>query len=368
MKVGTITFFNSENYGAVLQAYALSRKIREMGHECEIINYCNKDHGVAHRYGIFENSGNIKGTIRDVLSLPRYYELKRKREKFKQFMRDYFLLSKETYRSNEDLRKNPPGYDAYVCGSDQIWKAEKGQYIHTPYFLEFAQYFTARTISYAPSFGKTSVPSHLRGEIVQLLSKIMYLSVREMQGKRIIRELADRDAEVVLDPTLLLQAAEWDVLKKTPKMEGKYILVYSLQRNALLTDLINRVKKVTKLPVVVISATGVNFVRPADRVIYDADPGDFIGLIRKAACVCTNSFHGTAFSIIHRKPFFTVPHSTSNSRISSLLDILELSHRQIKNTADISGDPLSIDYTIAEGLLEAEREKSLRFLRMALDG
>lgn len=368
MKVGTITFFNSENYGAVLQAYALSRKIREMGHECEIINFCNKDHGVADRYGIFENSGNMKGAVRDLLSLPKYYQLKRKREKFKQFMKDYFILSKAAYRSDEDFRNNPPGYDAYVCGSDQIWKAEKGQYVYSPYFLGFAQHLNAKTISYAPSFGKNSVPPHLSNEIAQLLSKIMYLSVREKQGKSIIKGLTGRDAQVVLDPTLLLRSDEWGRMQKAPVAPGKYILVYSLQRNTLLTGLIEKIKDAAKLPVVVISATGVNFVRPADTVIYDADPGDFVGLIRNAACICTNSFHGTCFSIIHRKPFFTIPHSTSNSRLSSLLDILQLSHREIKNTADIPGDPLRIDYTIAEELLEAERDKSLSFLKMALEG
>ena len=186
MKVGTITFFNSENYGAVLQAYALSKKINDMGHECEIINFCNRDHGIADKFGAFENSGSIKGTARDVLSLPRYGQLKRKREKFKRFMGEHFIVSEAAYRSDEDFLRNPPDYEAYVCGSDQIWRAEKDKYIHTSYFLEFAQYMDVKTISYAPSFGKGSVPQHLNGEVSRLLSGIQHLSVREKQGRQII--------------------------------------------------------------------------------------------------------------------------------------------------------------------------------------
>ena len=122
----------------------------------------------------------------------------------------------------------------------------------------------------------------------------------------------------------------------------------------------------TGLPVVVLALHALNLVPEADRVVYDAGPQEFIGLFAEAACVCTNSFHGTAFSLIFRRPFWGVSHNTANSRIAGLLHRIALSARQLCVMDDFPKAPLEIDYGTPALLLDQERQQSIDFLRAAL--
>ena len=155
-----------------------------------------------------------------------------------------------------------------------------------------------------------------------------------------------------MDPTLLLGQDKWNTIAKSPSINEPYILVYSTSQRGLFPKLVTHIKKITRLPVVVLSLSSLNLIPGADYIIYDAGPEEFVGFFANAACVCTNSFHGTAFSIIYRRPFWSVPHNATNSRMADLLHRIELSDRQIDSPDDFPKEPLKIDYSIPVSVLE----------------
>jgi hypothetical protein len=234
------------------------------------------------------------------------------------------------------------------------------------FYLDFVSSNDARKIAYAPSFGVAAVSRQFKHFIRPLIEDIHHLSVRERTGQQIIRQTTGREAPVVLDPTLLLSSEDWSQLAVPPRIDPPFVLVYSTSQRRIFLDLVQHVKRRTALPVVVISAAPFNRIWGADHVIFDASPEEFVGLFASAACICTNSFHGMAFSLINRRPFWTTPHPAANTRLADLLDEIGLSDRQVADIGKLGGGLLEIDYSRAEKNLDEARVNSIRFLRKAL--
>jgi hypothetical protein len=362
MKVGILTFHRSNNYGAVLQTYALQTVLEQLGFKSQIIDYVRP----GKKESLFFSWWGVKNCIINGFTLLRYPKAKRRYERFQEFRKNFLLISRKSYYSCEELEKAPPRVDAFICGSDQIWRPVFNNDQLRVYYLDFVNSKESKKIAYAPSFGISTVSEEFMQFIRPLIDDIPYLSVREKTGQQIISQAVGREAQIVLDPSLLLRLKDWSRIALPPSIDPPYVLVYCLSQKRNFCDLVRHIKKITGLPVVVISPYALNLIPDADHVIFEAGPQEFVGLFANASCICTNSFHATAFSIINKRPFWTTPIRLANSRLADLLDMIGLSDHQVDRTEDFPDAPLEIDYSKAEKLLDEARSNSISFLKNAL--
>jgi len=362
MKVGILTFHRSNNYGAVLQTYALQTVLDQLGITSQIIDYVRP----GKKELFFSPWWGFKNCIINGFTLIHYSKIILRNARFEEFRKIFFHISPKSYYSCEELEKALPEVDAFICGSDQIWRPVLDKNQLRVYYLDFINSKEVKKIAYAPSFGVSTVSEEFMQFTQPLISDIPYLSVREKTGQQIISQASGREAQIVLDPSLLLQSEDWSRIALPPSVDPPYVLVYCLSQRRNFCDLVKHVKKITGLPVVVISPHALNLIPEADHVIFEAGPQEFVGLFANASCICTNSFHGTAFSLIYRRPFWATPIRLANSRLADLLNMTGLSDRQVGGAEDFPDAPLEIDYSKAGKLLDEARSNSIRFLKNAL--
>ena len=366
VQVGIVTFHCAYNYGAVLQCYALKTAINRLSHDACVIDYWPPRRVKAR--SLFQLGFHSATVAANVITLLRYAQRKKRRKRFDQFRQEHLQLSDRQYLSYGELQSDPPACNAFVCGSDQVWEPSKG--LDPAYFLQFAKDTGARRIAYAPSIIAPSIAEDQAVRLKEYVSDIHCVSVRERHGSAIIKGLTGRDAQVVLDPVLLLSVREWTDLVIDPPISGPYILVYALRSRKNLRDAVQTLKERTGWPVVVVPGESPTSRWPyrADTVVWDAGPREFLGLMRGAAFVCTHSFHGTAFSVLFRKPFAAVSHTMGDPRLVGLLERIGLSDRLFVDPKVASTISLEPDYDKCEASLAQEVEKSTSFLRAALKG
>ncbi len=365
MKTGLVTFYHIHHYGALLQAVATERAVERCGSECETLDYyVNQDNA------LFRRPTGIGSAAADAHTALHYAALKRRYERFESFSRAHLRLTNRRYESLEELREADLPYDVILSGSDQIWNPTifPDRRLDPVFFGAFSD---RRKIAYAPSFGVPRLPEGMEEELRGYLAAFSHLSVREKQGQAILRQTLGREVPVVLDPTLLLTAEQWDAMAAAPAgyPEGGYLLCYCISPPAALAPYIRRLAEETGIPVVQLCGTRQK-VHPKARCILDAGPAEFLHLFRNAAFVLTNSFHGTVFSVQFQKPFFlsVSPRELSDpesSRTFSLLSRLGLGDRII-GRGDTAALDAPIDWETVRSRLAAEREASLAYLRAAL--
>lgn len=376
--VGLMTCF-LDNYGACLQAYALSKTIQSLGYNCQLLQYIEPEGYFKPGLCQFIKNTSIYNGLRCVLS--RSYKNsflceKIKRKSFVRFRKKYLNISKQIYRSFDELKEANQYYDIFVCGSDQIWNPSFYGGNNKAYFLNFAEK-DKRKIAYAPSIGLERIPDAYAKDFVELIRCLDYLSVRESNAVNIIKELSGRDAAHVLDPTLLLDGDKWsDILIKQKEriVPNKYILCYLFGCHDEYDAAIEHLRKITGLSVVMIPFCEKHLHDDYQK-IYDAGPLEFLNLIKNAELVITDSFHATVFSILFSKLFFTLPRfkkdqqNSMNSRIYSLLDSVGIRERIIDysqvSSFEIDND---IDYSAVHSKLANMRGASLKYLKGALEG
>lgn len=370
MNVGIITIHNHHNYGAMLQAFALNYAVRQLGHQCQTID-CAIDAGGGRQV---KWSKHLGAQITGMYNACRFNANRRHDKRFRNFGKQNIPLTGHSYECLEQLVEDPPYFDAYITGSDQVWRPSLlSRNIGDVFHLCFVSPELSKLISYAPSFGVTHIPEHYRERIGRYLKRYHALSVREKRGQKIIFELTGRKASQVLDPTLLLSSEEYNRILLHPSISDPYILVYPMElgNDMAFLKLVKAVKKKLRLPVVCVFPLNYDFrwLLVADKIILDAGPSEFLGLFRNASFICTNSFHGTAFSILFKKNFLGVPHSSSNSRIHTLLELTGLLGRQLKDIkTQVIEDVLTsrIDYGTVEPKLQASIDHSRSFLKRAI--
>ncbi len=375
MKAGILTFHYAHHYGAQLQAYALMKAIEGFGVDCEIINYVRPDTIDGNR--LFKKKLSIRAIISNADTLINYRSLKKRYDRFNDFVRTDMKLSQKFYGSYQELADDPPAYDVYVCGSDQIWNPMifKEKTYDPAFFAEFAS--GGRRVSYAPSFGISSIPEDRREQLAGYLEKFHRVSVREKQGEKIIRDISGKDAATVLDPTLLLTGEEWGRLAAPAEVNGPYLLCYFITDAGKYAEYVRAVSEKFKLPV--ISLCGSRRVVPQTiRRILDAGPREFLGLFAGASAVCTDSFHGTVFSLVFNREFYCFDSSndtakTVSSRLHNILDITGLTARLypiVKGVGGfaglIAGETGTIDYQYVRRIISEKRDESLSYLKEAL--
>jgi len=379
MKTGIITFHRANHYGAQLQAYALMRAVEMLGAECEVIDYVRKDTIEAGR--LFKKPSSLRNILSNAHTLLHYTQFKKRAERYESFRKEEMHHSPKFYGSLSELYNDAPEYDVYICGSDQVWNPFifKENTFDPAFFADFAR--GGRRVAYAPSFGISELPEKYQELLRDYLSKFEFLSVREKQGADIIKSVTGRDAATVLDPTLLLTGSQWKEVASEAPNEGKpYILCYFITNPSGYSDYVDMVAKKLKLPV--ISLCGARQTAKCScKSVLDAGPREFLALFSNASFICTNSFHGTVFSINFEKDFicFTDKMSSEkavNSRVYSILEILGLPDRiyaagtgaggHAGEKSDISDKLRPIDYNEVNRLLQQERDLSLKYLEEAI--
>lgn len=365
MKIGILTFHMAHNYGAMLQAYALREKICQMNLDCQVIDYripviYNWHRKDKYRKLVRDNGfiiGSMKYTKR---ILTRYYTKDKRWCGFNNFMENDIGISSETYEEVNELKNLY--YDTYICGSDQIWNAEHSGGIESGYFLNFTNN-DVRRIAYAASKGPVEILDNEKDTIFNLLSKFDYIGVREKGLKESLEAIGLKDIEWVLDPTLLLKSSEWLKIANNRKVNN-YVLVYKITEDPKLYYCARKIAKEKNCKIIEITYKKNNNLKDIIQ-LEDCGPREFIGLFSKANYIVTNSFHGTCFSIIFNKIFYSVPFEGLSSRMDSLLSLLGLDERKVYDFENFSLND-NINFKEANIKLDKEREKSIEFLRKSL--
>lgn len=368
MKIAILTFHASHNYGSVLQAYALSKYLKESGYDVEIINLRNQAQRDAYRI-YTRRKLSIRHLIDMCFTTLTYAPRRRRFKNFEQFIYHVLPVTSIEYTSGNELRNAGLDYDIYITGSDQVWNPAC-QDFETAYYLDFADESRKR-IAYAPSLGKGNFNEKDEKLIKNLLYNVDFISCREEQGCEILRSLTDKDVTHVCDPVVLLDKYRWDEFAVAPKTNKPYILTYFLNNNHGDRSQVEYLRKKTGYNVIALNEYISDWLNPHISLKLDATPQEFVGLIKNAAIVCTNSFHATAFSTIFQKKFFTAIASKSDvsnnndSRKIDFLTSLGLESRLLPNgtTPDINAE---IDYKKAQEKLNSFRAESADYLIKAL--
>lgn len=388
-KVGIVSCYFHHNYGSMLQAFATQRVINELGFECENINIAgikeDMDRSKMKFYlkRIYDIQV-LKGTIIRIVKKVLYRKVLRKtfgekldqrKKAFEQFIDKHFIIS-EYFGSREKLsNKCESIYSDIVLGSDQLWLPSN---IEADYYTLSWVPDQINKVSYATSFGTSFLPKKQVSTAKKFLSRINHLSVRESSGIDMITEYTSIKAKLVCDPTLLFTSNQWrEIHDDLPIINEEYILCYFLGNNIEDRKFAERLKNSTGYKIVAILHLD-EYIKYddtySDIAPFNIGPSELLNLISNAKYVVTDSFHGTCFSILYKKEFFTSRRVRkkglldTNSRIDSLFSILDIEGRLIlgnENIADCINNKLN--YVSIHNKLEAFRKESLNFLKDALE-
>lgn len=338
MKIGIITFQRANNYGAMFQAYALSKYLEQQGHDVFILNYATDD-----QERVSFSSKLYKFIVVHRCSFKHFYKriflqaIVNQREKlfvdkFIAYRKQHLKLTSKSY-TYEDLCTQHPMADVYITGSDQVWNTDFTS-CSMGYLLAFLPDGIKR-ISYAASFGKKVLDSKYHQKFKDELIKFTAISVREKNGLDIVQDVASIDATLVVDPTFLLSDYS-ELIDYSLVPEKPYIFVYRLSQNRALTTwmsaLIKKASNKENLPVYTVSTNGCYKDKEYGEQLIPT-PGQFLGLLEKANFFVTNSFHGSVFSILFKTPFIVTARDQfpdqQNLRMVELLNNFRLSERYL---------------------------------------
>lgn len=362
MKVYTITLHSAINYGAVLQAYALQAYLKNVGHETKVIDFCTPRmvYPMVSKICI-KNPKSFGLFMLDVLNLPAK---NRKWKKFEQFKKECIDLT-DKYESIDSLRKEHLVCDAIITGSDQVFSPERPKDEREAFYLDFVK--EVRKISYAASFGNSSISAEKENEIRKYLQGFFAISIREEYGvENVNRILRKKCAVRVCDPVFLIDKNDWKMMEeKRSDLPEKFILLFSIRNRKSCVVVAENLRNKTGYPIVVLTDYSVKRVKTR-HYVFDAGPREFLWMIDNAQYVVTDSFHGTAFSVIfEKKVVFADDSASSNERGLTLLNRLGMN--QCTHTAYLQNMGLNdIDYKSVRAALSQERKLAQTFIDAAL--
>lgn len=378
-----MTMHKVQNYGSALQAFALQKKLMDLGYENEIIDYVypNVEHLLyANPNGLPPKKNTLKSCIVPlIMYLQKWVKgIHRKdnckKKLFETFYNDNFILSSKTYPTRLVLEAESPRYDIYLTGSDQVWNPKYIGY-DTSFMFHFIK-DNNPCVSYAASFSSKNIPENYQPYYKQELLKYKSISVREETGIAVVEKLVGKGAKLVCDPTLLLTKKEWKTLadKSSVKQKGKFILVYILDYAydpyPNIYDRIEELEKELNLPIIVLSGRKEGILKKAKDVTWFG-PYEFLNLFMNASFVITTSFHGTAFALNFDKPLCAVikDRSDNDSRIYNLLRRVGRESLAVVYNEKINDVSLFLKQTSCKdcALLDKFRNESINYLKTALE-
>lgn len=347
MKIGIVTIIGNNNYGNRLQNYALQEVLKKQGYDVETV--LNEPvFNFKHKYWL------RKIKYFNVKKLDTYDTNVERAEAFARFNKRIKFSNKlYTIKSKFD-------YDCLVVGSDQIWN---------PWFDRLSDFDllnikdSVTKIAYSASFGVDCLPVSVNTEkVTSCLKNFKAISVRENEGKEIINKLLpDKEIQVLIDPTMMLDSKEWDFVLEKPKQfkQGRFILNYFLGN--LSNDKKEEIQKIASK----YKCTVINILDKNDPY-FSCGPSEFLYLEKHAFLICTDSFHSSVFAILYNRPFVIFDRDeygvvNMNSRLNTLLSKLKIEDRRY-NGEYITEENLNHNYSKAYEILEKERNKSINFL------
>lgn len=372
MKLAIMTWYHYRNYGTALQAAALTRVLRDLGHEPQMIRYkpCGYHRTVLdYSAAAFAKRAFNKITKRSKATNESHFCGAEKDKLFEAFLNEHIVFT-EPCQTKADLEGLNDLFDAFICGSDQIWSPLN---FDPKYYLDFVHDPT-RKIAYAPSLGVEKIEDkYIRAEITELLNSFGSLSVRETAGQKLIKELSGKDSRVVLDPTLLLTASQWETRFCPESTKGKesYLLVYMLGNNGMHLDAAVKTAAKLGLELRIIPVHKSDLTR--DGCIAGAvGPQEFLELIHNASYVCTDSFHGMIFSLLFHRPFTAFVRfekddaRNQNSRVFHLLSTVGMNDRLMAGDDWAAVADSEPNFTTADRAINELRDSSIQYITEAL--
>lgn len=353
-KIGIITIIDNDNYGNRLQNYAMQEVLKKYDFDITTLKNekrFNKKRSLKEL--IVKFIGYQKGKLKSL-----FKDNKKRVNNFREFNKNIKFSSKLYTAYSKNLKKE---YDLFLTGSDQVWKPtyDRMSYMDLLCFADSKQ-----KIAYAPSFGISTIDQKYHKFLRESLEDFKYLSVREQRGAEIIKEITGKDAQVVLDPTLLIEKEEWRKVERKPEIipERNYILTYFLGNNEVK-------KKIEKIA----QDNNLDIINIMDKEnkYYECGPSEFIYLFDNASLIFTDSFHACGFSILFEKPFFVLNRvengmNNMNSRLDTILKTFKMEYRKLDDFDKIN-NWLESDYKEVKNILIDERKKSHKFLKEALN-
>lgn len=371
MKIGILTFHASHNYGSMLQAWALQHYLNTHGHEVETINLRIKIQQDMYNFPLRPVKGKLRTFIKSIINPLWLYHACRKWNRYERFLTDNLRLTNKIYKSWEDIVSDLPtlGYQCLITGGDQIWNMNCKDFDKS-YFLP-SQLFGIKKISYSPSSGnlQSKITEEQKAFMKSALSDYSYISVRETSMQPFIAQLLDRHVDVTVDPTLLLQSNEYEILiSEKPLFQGKYIFYYSpsIPRRMLKAEkLALKISRHLGLPI--ITAFPSPLGNKGFKACPEVGPAEFLNLLKNASLVIGKSFHLVVFSLLFHKDFIAIDGET-DARMKSILTKLSIPERGQVNDDNYNTMKLpQIDYERVDAILQKEREFSKQFLCKAIN-
>lgn len=379
--LGVCLKYEQTNYGSKLQALATLKLLDEFGLDYEIIHYKK---GLKFYLKALPRFFNIVflndryNQVQQYLQYKKHPEVKAHADEryavFGAFDEEYFRKKTVTYPSYEDLKAQcKEKYDGVLTCSDQLWSPSAlGSGF---YNLMFAP-AEMRKVSWASSFGVGQIPWYQKTRTKTYLERIQHVSMRENRGAEIVKELTGRDVPVLMDPVFALDKEAWERLVPVREPEWEpYIFCYFLGDNPEHRTAAKELAEKTGKKIVTL--------RHLDRYVagdeqfgdyapYDVDPARFLNILRNADCVCTDSFHGLAFSVLCEKQFLAFNRysdksaNSKNSRIESVCRNLHLEDRRYFGDRDIlTAMNTPVDYGKVGSMVQSYREKTRAYLQKA---
>ena len=351
-KIGIVTIFDNNNYGNRLQNYAVQKTLEKEGYDCISIKNDVKMNN--------KNTSIIKSSILKA----KFYYRKNKRiidnykryQYFSEFNKNIKISRRYfSYNKLKDMKE----FDYFIVGSDQVWNPHFGGLSDFD-LLNFVE-DSNKKISFSASFGISNIPKEYEDKATNALKEFKAISVREEEGRKIVEKLTGRtDVEVLIDPTMMLDAKDWDKVLKKPKQlkTDKYILNYFLgELPEKKKKEIDRIAKENECEVINILDKNSPF--------YQTGPAEFLYLEKNAFLICTDSFHSCVFAILYNRPFIVFEREdkniSMNSRIETLLNKFELQDRKFEG--NITEENLKCNYEETYKLLKNERMRTKDFLK-----
>ena len=369
MKIGILTFHASHNCGSMLQAFALQYVLqRELKADVEIIDYSNSVSRAM--YGMWDPRPSLYSLQTNLKRLKHLSSYIKYRKEYIDFSNRYLIKSDKSLKNIPQLKEYSKKYDIIVAGGDQVWNVrcpDGGK----EFYLNFTH--DVRKIAFSPSLGGTNILKAADDIDCyrKLVKEFEMLSVREPNGKKWLEELSGRSVPIIADPTLLLSKDEWAEALPIPEIKGEYIFCYAFYHN---DDVINKalqeISQKTKLPVVIMDTKSYVFYQ-LDKYGFVkhscTGPLAFLGLMKNATLVLTQSFHGTLFASLFNRKFwsYNIPayFRSDDDRAIAILEQMGLPSRYILIDDLLKTDILKeIDFAPVNKNIDLLREQALKYI------
>lgn len=346
-KIGIVTFY-SDNYGAFLQAYAFEKLLHECGYSPKLINYDYDFFGPSSADQIRSFKFRVKKAIANLLHL-RYNKAKKKI--FQKAIKEHLEVDEKIIKCNKDLEALNDRFDAFISGSDQVFNSN----IYPNSFdFRLLRFSSKPKYSYAASRGKTASFSQKLADNLLTFDKV---SFREKSFMDDYTSKTGLSGDVHFDPSLLLTAEQWRFFSKPAFKNVDYIFYYRVGYDQRLYDAVSLFSKERNIPVLVVNGheTFENMICKG----HILSPSEWVSAIANSKYVFTNSFHGTAFSMIFHKKCHIIVSSNSDERISNIVSKAKLEPLQhLSNIDNINDD----SFDKFEALIKEEKKHTIEYL------